>query len=41
MRTVTLFVLNQDKTTEWITVPWGKGHLDYVRSTGKTILMSV
>jgi hypothetical protein len=41
MRTVTLYILKPDKSTEWITVPWGKAHLDYVRNQGNTILMSV
>jgi hypothetical protein len=41
MRTVTLFVMKPNKTTEWITVPWGRSHLNYVREQGYVILMSV
>jgi hypothetical protein len=39
-RTVKLMLLKDGKT-EWMTVPWGKAHLDWVRRLGYTILMSV
>lgn len=41
MRTVTLFVMKPDKTTAWITIPWGKKHLDWYRNNGYIILLSV
>jgi len=41
MRMLTMMVLTPDKEVKWLTVPWGKGHLDYYRKQGYLILMTV
>jgi hypothetical protein len=41
MRMLTLMVLTPNKEVKWLTVPWGKGHLDYYRKQGYLILMTV
>ena len=40
-RFVNVMILKPDKSTEWITVPWGKAHLDWIRKQGNVILMTV
>jgi len=41
MRTVDVQFLKPDKTIVWLTIPWGKSHLDWYRKQGYTILMTV
>jgi hypothetical protein len=41
MRMLTMMVLTPNKEVKWLTVPWGKGHLDYYRKQGYLILMTV
>lgn len=42
MKTVTVQFLTDDGRIIWLTIPWGKGHLDYYRKVKKwTILMTV
>ena len=36
-----MMVLTPNKEVKWLTVPWGKGHLDYYRKQGYLILMTV
>jgi hypothetical protein len=41
MRMLTLMVLTPDKKVKWLTIPWGKAHLDWYRKQGYEILMTV
>lgn len=40
MRTVKVQMLTPDKKIIWVTVPWGKSHLDWYRQRGYIILMT-
>jgi hypothetical protein len=40
MRYLSVLILRPDKKTEWVTIPWGKYHLDLLRKSGNLILFS-
>lgn len=40
-RMLTVQFMKPDKTIVWLTIPWGKAHLDYYRNKGWIILMTV
>jgi hypothetical protein len=40
MRTVKVQFLTPEKTIVWVTIPWGKKHLDWYRNRGYIILMT-
>jgi hypothetical protein len=40
MRTVKVQMLSPDKKIIWVTLPWGKAHLDWYRNQGYIILMT-
>jgi hypothetical protein len=39
-RIVNVLFLKPDKSTVWLTVRWGKAHLDHYRNMGWVILMT-
>ena len=41
MRTVKVQLLTPDKKIIWVTIPWGKAHLDWYKKQGYQILMTV
>jgi hypothetical protein len=38
MRQINIHILWSGGITEWLTIPWGKAHLDYIRRLGGTII---
>jgi len=40
MRTIHVWILKNDGSTQWFTIPWGKAHLDNLRKLGVIIFSS-